>query len=115
MSGKGIFATIAMLLIAASVQDMATAQGAANYQANQPGGRLNVKVPPYAVNERSYRGAANAFARGQLSAVHNAAAGAQIHSQRQRTLNENSFITQELNLEGYPRGTGTELRRFSDQ
>jgi len=104
-----------MLLIAASVQDMAPAQAAANYQANQPGGRLNVKVPPDAVNKRSYRSAAIAFARGQFSAVHNAAAGAQIHSQRQRTLNENSFITQELNLEGYPRGTGTELRRFSDE
>ena len=111
MSGKGIFATIAMLLIAASVQDMAPAQGAPNYQANQPG--LNVKVPPYAFNKRSYRSAANAFARGQLSAVHDVAA--EIRSRRQRTLNQNSFITQELNLEGYPRGTGTELRRFSDE
>jgi len=102
-----------MLLIAASVQDMAPAQGAPNYQANQPG--LNVKVPSYAVNKRSYRPAANAFARGQLLAAHDVAAGAQIRSHRQRTLSENSFITQELNLEGYPRGIGIEVRRFSDQ
>jgi len=30
-------------------------------------------------------------------------------------LNENNFITESLNLEGYPRGTGIELRRFFDQ
>jgi hypothetical protein len=43
------------------------------------------------------------FTRGQLSNVFGDAAGGHIRAQRQRTLNGNSFIIQDRNLEGYPR------------
>ncbi|HMA74319.1 MAG TPA: hypothetical protein VKP67_22945 [Xanthobacteraceae bacterium] len=49
-----------------------------------------------------------------LSVVYDATK-AQFGSQRQRTLNPNNFITQQLNLEGYPREMGIEPRRLSDQ
>jgi hypothetical protein len=104
MSGKSIFAAIATLLIAVSVHDMASAQGAAGYQVNQPTGHPKAKVPSYAFNRHGYH--AEAFTRRQLSAVYDEAAAAQIRAMRQRTLNEHRFITQELNLEGYPRGAG---------
>jgi len=49
-----------------------------------------------------------------LSTVYDATK-AQFGSQRQRTLNPNNFIIQQLNLDGYAREMGIEPRRFSDQ
>jgi hypothetical protein len=96
-----MFATIAMLLIAVSIQDVASAQGAPKYPANQPVECLNAKVPSY--KRHAYNIGANAFTCWPLSAVYDDASKVQMRSQRQRAPNENSFITQELNLEGYPR------------
>jgi len=96
-----MFAAIATLLIAASTQDVASAQGALKYGANQPEDCLNVTVPSF--KRDAYRVGANAFTCWPLSAVYYGASKAQSRSQRQLTPNENSFITQELNLEGYPR------------
>ena len=99
MSRTKMLAAIAMLLIAASIQDVAYAQGALKYRANQP---LDcAKVPSY--KRHAYNIGANAFTCWPLSAVYDDASKVQMRSQRQRAPNENSFITQELNLEGYPR------------
>ena len=101
MSGTKMFATIAILLIAASIQEVASAQGALKYQTYQPSDCLNANVPSY--KRPPYNIAANAFTCWPLAAVYNDTSKAQIRSQRQRATNENSFITEELNLEGYPR------------
>ena len=102
-----ISATIVLFLIAASVQDVAFARGAGKY--------LNTKVTSYSFKRHPHHVGANTFTDWPLSAIYNGSAKAQFRTQRQRALNENSFITQELNIEGYPMGIGVELKRFSDQ
>jgi hypothetical protein len=94
MSRKSMCAMIATLLIAAFVQNTASAQGAANYRPSASVGRLKANVPS----------ALNRFARGRLFGIYGEAASARIGPLPQRASNENSFITQDLNLEGYPRG-----------
>jgi hypothetical protein len=94
MSRKSMCAMIATLLIAAFVQNTASAQGAANYRSSAAGKHLKADVSS----------ALDRFARGRLSGVHGEAASARIGLLPQRAPNKNSFITQDLNLEGYPRG-----------
>lgn len=101
MSGTKMFATIAVLQIVASMQDMACAQEALKYRPNYPMDYLNAKVPSY--KRLAYHVGANAFTCSPASAVYDEVSKAQIRSQRQHTPNKNSFITEELNLEGYPR------------
>ena len=92
MFRRYIFALLATpLVIAPFAQNAASAQGAAYYQRNQSVGHPNANV----------RSALTRFTRGRLSNVFGDAAGVRIRSQR--TLNENSFIVQDRNLEGYPR------------
>ena len=94
MSRKSMCAMIATLLLAAFVQSAASAQGATNYQPSTSVGRLKASVPS----------ALDRFARQRLSGVYGEAASARIRPRPQRAPNENSFITQDLNLEAYPRG-----------
>ena len=54
MSSKNVCAMIAMLLIAVSVQNTATAQWAADYQPSQSVSRLEANVPS-ALNKFSRR------------------------------------------------------------
>jgi hypothetical protein len=89
---NSISATIATLLIAAFVQNTTSAQ-AANHQSYQSTGRLKAKVPS----------AFNRVARWRLPGVYGEAAGSPVGARHQRTLNETGFITQDRNLEGYPR------------
>jgi hypothetical protein len=87
---NSISATIATLLIATFVQITTSAQ-AANHQPYQS--TVKAKVPP----------AFNRPARGRLPDVYGEAAGSPMGARHQRTLNETGFITQDRNLEGYPR------------
>ena len=86
-------AMIATLLIAAFVQNTASAQEAGNYPPSTSVGRPKANVSS----------AQNRFARLRLPGVYGEAAGARIRPRPRRAPNENSFITQDLNLEGYPR------------
>jgi hypothetical protein len=86
MSKNSMPLTIATLLIAAFVQNTTSAQ-AANRQPYQSTGRLKAKVP----------------ARWRLPSIYGEAAGSPMGARHQRTLNETGFITEDRNLEGYPR------------
>jgi hypothetical protein len=92
MSKNSMPAMIATLLIAAFMQNTASAQGA-NYQPYQSTGRLKASVPSALTRFPSWR----------LPDVYGEAAGAPMRAPHQRTLNETGFITQDKNLEGYPR------------
>jgi hypothetical protein len=81
-------AMIATMLIAAFMQNTASAQ-AANYQPYQSIGRLKASVPSPLTR----------FPRWRLPDVYGEAAGAPIRAPHQRTLNETGFITQDRNLE----------------
>jgi hypothetical protein len=83
---NSISATIAALLTASFLQNTTFAQ-AANHQPYQSTGRLKAKVP----------------ARWRLPSVYGEAAGSPMGARHQRTLNETGFITEDRNLEGYPR------------
>jgi hypothetical protein len=83
---NSISATIATLLIAAFVQNTPSAQ-AANRQPYQSIDRLKAKVP----------------ARWRPPSVYAEAARSPMGARHQRTLNETGFITEDRNLEGYPR------------
>jgi hypothetical protein len=94
MSRKNMCAMIATLLITAFVQNSASAQGAANYRPSALVGHLKADVPS----------ALDRFARQRLTGVYGEAASARIGTLPRRAPNQNSFITQDENLEGYPRG-----------
>jgi hypothetical protein len=92
MSKNSMSATIATLLIAAFVQNAASAR-AANHQPYQSANRLKANVPS----------ALNRVPRWRLPDDYGEAARAPMRALHQRTLNETGFITQDRNLEGYPR------------
>ncbi len=89
---NSISATIAALVIASFVQHTAFAQ-AAHHQPYQWTARLKAKVPS----------AFNRPARWRLPGVYGEASGSPMGARPQRTLNETGFITEDRNLEGYPR------------
>ena len=91
MLRNSMSATIVTLLIAAFVQNAASAQ-TVNCQRYRPAGRLKVSVPS----------ALTRFPRWRVPDAYGEAAGAPMRALHQRTLNETGFITQDGNLEGYP-------------
>jgi hypothetical protein len=57
----------------------------------------------YESHAHGHRSYPNPYILGRLSNVYAGAAGALVRAQRQRTLSHTIFITQDRNLEGYPR------------